>query len=243
MNIALPAFLIFLLVLPGSIFRASFHRAERTSLDFKPFASQTATSIIYAIFLHLFWSAITTAILNPFNISVDYTALLELLIGSKDDHSLIATHVAEYPSLIAIYYLSLSLFAFWFGIGIRAYVEKNQWDRRGPFESIFKFDTPWFYLFTGLTDNDSKNFDGVYLTAIVNVDGGSYLYQGALFEYEVDQEGNLDRVLLKRTFRRKLEEDNSNDSNTKWSPIEGDYFVLRYSEIVTLNIMYAKLTQ
>ena len=37
MNVALPALVIFLLVLPGFVFRSRFKRAERTALDYAPF--------------------------------------------------------------------------------------------------------------------------------------------------------------------------------------------------------------
>jgi len=37
MNVALPALIVFFLLLPGFVFRTNLKRVERTSLDFSPF--------------------------------------------------------------------------------------------------------------------------------------------------------------------------------------------------------------
>lgn len=42
MNVALPALIVFFLLLPGFIFRTNLKRVERTSLDFSPFRQVVA---------------------------------------------------------------------------------------------------------------------------------------------------------------------------------------------------------
>ena len=55
MNVALPALIVFFLLLPGFISRTNLKRAERTSLDFSPFGQVVAEAILWALALHLLW--------------------------------------------------------------------------------------------------------------------------------------------------------------------------------------------
>jgi hypothetical protein len=59
MNVALPALIVFLLLLPGFIFRTRLKRAERTSLDFSPFGQVAAEAVMWAVFAHLLWLAVS----------------------------------------------------------------------------------------------------------------------------------------------------------------------------------------
>nr|WP_132459939.1 hypothetical protein [Paraburkholderia sp. BL8N3] len=78
---------------------------------------------------------------------------------------------------------------------------------------------------------------------------GSYLYTGVLDGYEVNEDGQLDRLLLVQAQRRKLESDRQYDeisdqyldAAARFYPIAGDVFVLRYDEIKTLNVTYVSL--
>jgi len=53
MNVALPALIVFFLLLPGFIFRTNLKRAERTSLDFSPFGQVVAEGILWASVQHV----------------------------------------------------------------------------------------------------------------------------------------------------------------------------------------------
>lgn len=46
MNVALPAIVIFFVLLPGFIIRTRLKRAERTSLDFSPFSEVVAEAVV-----------------------------------------------------------------------------------------------------------------------------------------------------------------------------------------------------
>jgi len=59
MNVALPALIVFFLLLPGFIFRTNLKRAERTSLDFSPFGQVVAEGILWASVLHFFWLSVS----------------------------------------------------------------------------------------------------------------------------------------------------------------------------------------
>lgn len=85
------------------------------------------------------------------------------------------------------------------------------------------------------------------MSSIVNVSGKAYLYTGILDGYFIDHEGNLDRLIMQEVMRRPMADDKTPDTLgrelDRFYPIDGDYFVLRYSEAITLNIEYIKLTQ
>ncbi|MBT2794785.1 hypothetical protein [Paraburkholderia strydomiana] len=70
-----------------------------------------------------------------------------------------------------------------------------------------------------------------------------------LLDYEVNEHGELDRLLLVQAQRRKLDNDRVYDDDAqryaddpkRFYPIAGDVFVLRYEEIKTLNVSYLTL--
>jgi phage gp45-like len=55
-------------------------------------------------------------------------------------------------------------------------------------------------------------------------------------------------LILQQVLRRPLSKDKSVDQNgtrpgnERFYPVDGDNFVLRYSEAITLNVQYVKLT-
>lgn len=108
---------------------------------------------------------------------------------------------------------------------------------------------PWYYLLTGadLAEDDVPDF--IVVSAIVNVSGKAYLYTGILEEFFVDAEGKLDRVVLQEVMRRPIGADKNaheaegGEASSRFYPIDGDYFVLRYSEAITLNVEYVKLIE
>jgi hypothetical protein len=69
---------------------------------------------------------------------------------------------------------------------------------------------------------------------------------GIIADFFFDHSGSLDRVLLRSVERRKLSEDikpgKAIDSDDRYYEIEGDYFILRYSEMSTINIDYIFVT-
>jgi hypothetical protein len=69
-----------------------------------------------------------------------------------------------------------------------------------------------------------------------------------LDECFVNSEGELDRLVLQEVMRRPIVADKDatktgeGDDSSSFYDIDGDYFVLRYSETITRNIQYVKLT-
>lgn len=73
------------------------------------------------------------------------------------------------------------------------------------------------------------------------------LFVGVLDAFFVDAEGRLDRLVLQGVSRRPLANDQPRQGTepadiARFYATDGDSFVLRYSEAITLHIQYVKLT-
>jgi len=245
-NVAFSALLVFLLLLPGFLFRTYFKRAEKVVLDIKPFGQAAIDAFLAALVLDLvwYWGA---ALLTSYR--VNFNALLTLVAGDKSANfdGAIATVAAD-PWHPGVLFASLYAFAIVAGYGLRYAVTRWRLDRRGaPLANFLRFDTPWYYLFTGY-DRPTPP-DGVAIGAVVCLGSTAYLYTGVLIEYFLDDQGQLNRLVLASAARRPLSDDEaaSGDQDRplideRFYPIEGDYFVLRYSEVLTLNVRYLDLS-
>lgn len=255
MNIAFPAVLLFLLVLPGFLLRSAFTKADGTNLDFKPFTNRTAFSIIFAAIIHSIWIYIFVPICSY---QIHFNTLIDLLIGGNHtiEHR---EKILNEPTATFIYFITIYLFSYLGGRFFGALVRSLKWDRKSTFPNwlkwiadILKLDTNWYYLFSGINKEDSEtlNIIGVYIAAVVTFKDTAYLYQGLLSDYYLDENGCLERIELKNVYRRPFikqldadaQEFSTSNENERFEKVfykvKGHYFVLRSSEIQTLNIRY-----
>lgn len=243
MNVAFPALLVFLIILPGFIFRHSFRLSEKTIIDQTPFAAASVKGLVIAAFLHLPWVVLAEQIGHP----IDYNALLMLLSSPQRENALVETirQAADSFNWIVFYFISLFLGAALFGLLLRSIVVKFKLDRNRFVGRFVKFDTPWYYLFCGY--NETFEVDGVVVSAIVEIDKTAYVYTGLLKEYFFAPDGTLDRLVIEMAMRRPLSKDKESDGDDieeryeRFYTIAGDYFVLRYAEIKTLNIEFLRV--
>jgi hypothetical protein len=94
--------------------------------------------------------------------------------------------------------------------------------------------------------------DGVYFSAVVDHASGSYLYRGIVYDFTFDRDGSLDTIVLTDAHRRRLTDDREESDPTppvgpaqpdqRYYEIRGDFLVLRYAEIRTLNLDYFAVT-
>jgi hypothetical protein len=254
-NVAFSALLVFLLLLPGFLFRTYFKRAEKVVLDIKPFGQAAIDAFLTALVLDLLWYWLSHAFTGT---RVDFKALLALVAGEKSSElDRAIAELAGDPWHPGLFFASLYGFAIASGFALRRMVTRLKLDRRGaPLANFLRFDTPWYYLFTGYDRPTPPN--GVAIGAVVSLGGIAYLYTGVLVEYFLDDQGQLNRIVLASAARRLLSEDAVEESEPlspdggdmgapqygeeRFYPIEGDYFVLRYSEVLTLNVRYLDLS-
>lgn len=105
MNVALPALIVFLLVLPGFIFRSRFKRAERDSLDYSPFGQVAAEAVMWAGCAHLLWLAVSYQL---FGHSLDPVVLMKLLSSDPGGQARATDAVGRDFGWISAYFITLT---------------------------------------------------------------------------------------------------------------------------------------
>ncbi len=247
MNIAFSAVLVFILVLPGLLFRYTYQRGffRRSPVTVPSFAEDLAFSVLWAGLLHTLWLNLFAL----FGLRLEYGPLLALLVGQfgRDQIYLDDAVLALQTAHAAITFYFLSLFAAGYGMGyaFHALVRRQRWDRT---TRAFRFPNEWYYLFSGEeADVDEPN---VYVTVLLELKEGTYLYRGILQAWYFDRQGSLERIVLEEVLRRRLSEDRDSSepylppmrgTDERYYSVEGDLLVLRYNEIKTLNVEYLYL--
>ena len=239
MNFALPAILLFLIVLPGFLFRTRFKRAEQTSLDYSPFGRVVAEGFLWAFALHLVWVTIA----HGFGQSVHPATLVGLLSSSPELQAEAARDVSASASPLVVYFATLYAFATLLPTALRAAISHWRLDRsEARLSGLFRFnDAPWYYLLTGADFEPDEEPDYIAVAAIVDVAGTAYLYVGILADFFFGPDGQLDRMVLESVARRPMARDKGDADEDRFYDVEGDYFVIRYAEVITLNVKYFKL--
>ncbi|MDQ0086542.1 hypothetical protein J2W35_006925 [Variovorax boronicumulans] len=281
MNVALPALIVFALVLPGFVFRDRFKRNEKTALDYAPFGRVVAEAVMWASFLHGIWLLLAWLARDQV-LHID--VLLGLLSSNTVDQAKAIAFVHSRGDWLAEYFASLLLASFAVPSGLRWLITRCRLDRYGYWLSpwVRFHNAPWYYLLTGADFTKEELPDYINVSAIVNIAGAPYLYQGMLDDFFFASDGQLDRLILENVSRRPLskdkpalpiappadpEADAAGDANAtadmqtahggqstnetaspdtalpeqRFYPIDGDSFVLRMSEAITLNVQYVKL--
>jgi hypothetical protein len=249
-NIALPAIVVFLLLLPGFIARSRIKYVERQLLDYSPFGVVVAGAIVWAAALHALWLSLARLITGR---TVDVAALIGLISSDaptqRDAIHTVATDIG-WP---AVYLSSLLLVAFVLPVVIRLMVVRFRLDRaESSLRHVFRFhDAPWYYLLTGADFVAAEKPDLIAISAVVNIAGTPMLYTGMLDEFFPDQDGKLDRLVLQQVMRRPFADDKAQGvddaaittaaMSSRFYPVDGDCFVLRYAEAITLNVQYIRL--
>lgn len=245
MNIALPALVVFALLLPGFIARSRIKRAERSSLDYSPFGQIVTEAVLWAGALHLLWLGIAALI---FSRHLQPSLLLGLVVSDAAAQARAISNLTGELAWVAAYFGSLFAFAYCAPALIRAAIIRWRLDRAGaPLSPLLRFHAaPWYYLLTGADFPPGEEPDCIVVSAIVNIGGKPWIYMGILDDFFLDPDGKLDRVVLQEVMRRPLEADKqpgtpAEEELSRFYVVDGDYFVLRYAETVTLNIEYIKL--
>jgi len=255
-NLAFPALLIVILILPGVIARFWYRKGTwEYPVHVEPFAEQVFQGLIWAAALHFLWCAGAVFI---FQQAVDIRAVLTLLAApSGEPMERALASATSKPIVTLVYFVSLYLFAGLSGYWGHLLVRRTKLDRKLRF---FQFENEWHYVLSGeyfvdeqeqrvgLVDAEDSAIDVVQVSAVAEVGGDAYLYTGRLRRFFFDREGVLDRLVLTDTFRRKISADRESGQeqraaadDERFYKIEGDYFVIRYGELKNLNIGYWKL--
>jgi hypothetical protein len=221
---------------------------------------ELAYGVVFAILLHAFWLTLS----KTFGFDPDVRSALMLLTGNFGDKSnqldLALSSIADHELSVSGYFVSLYGWAAIAGALGHRLVRKLRLDHH---TRVFRFDNYWYYMLTGEVlaffenQHESRTVDGVYLSAVINQGVSSYLYRGIVYDFTYDRDGGLDTIVLTDAHRRSLAADRDDDPGAnedlsdssqlkspdeRYYEIHGDFFVLRYSEIRTLNLDYFSVT-
>lgn len=251
MEFAVSALFLLILLLPGFIIQATYTKGFwrwNSPTSNVSLTEQIPVAVVLASMLHAVWAGIAAALGQYVNIR---TTLMFLLGSYGHDEEYFAealTSVTEHPYKIFFYFITLYAVAAGLGYLCHHIVREQKWDRS---TRLLRFNNEWFYLLSGeITEfyefpEVLPKVDGVYLTAVVHHSDSDYLYRGIVADFFFDKTGNLDRVLLRLAHRRALSADREEDQDfseeqidKRYYHIEGDFFLLKYSEMSTINIDY-----
>ncbi len=255
MEFAVSAVFLIVLLLPGFILQTAYAKGFwrwNSPTSTRSLTEQIPAGIIIASILHAAWAGVSLL----FGYRVDFKSVAMLLTGSYGNDSAhfeaALNALTDNPYKIFFYFISLYSVAATIGYVAHSFVRKQRLDRR---TRVLRFNNQWFYLLTGEITQFKESaetypeVDGVFLNTIVHHEDGDYLYRGLVADFFFDKDGNLDRVLLRLVARRRLSNDRKpGEDPTPYEPderyyeIEGDFFVLRYSEMSTINIDYIFVT-
>jgi len=251
MEFAVSAIFLIVLLLPGFILQTAYTKGFwrwNSPTSNHSLSEQIPAGIVLAGVLHVVWCAIAVALGHQINLQAIFM-LLTGTYGHDEAHfDAAVSELTNNASRITFYFASLYLFAASIGYLLHFAVRRLRLDKT---TRIFRFNNHWFYLLSGeiaqFADSPIQiddEIDGLWLTTVVHHSDADYVYKGVVTDFFYDREGNLDRVYLTVAARRKLADDRqgeeigSAESESRYYPIEGDYLVLRYAEMSTINIDY-----
>lgn len=242
MNLALPALLIFVIILPGFIARTQIKKAERSTLDYSPFGLAVSEAVIWAFFLHTLWIFVSENIIGN---NISWGVFFGLFSSNQELQANSILKAAQDYDRVWLYFFSLYAFSLVIPKLIRMLVIRFRLDRYGCWSAFFfRFShAPWYYILSGADFKKNETPDLIKISAISDISGTPYIFDGVLDDYFFDDNGSLDRLIIIAAQRRPLSHDkNGKEYNEeRFYPIDGDYFVLKYSEIINLNVQYIKL--
>jgi len=266
MNLAFPAAVLFAFLLPGFLLRDAFRRPEGSLPDPTPFARRIVWSFLLTLLLNAVWCTAAQS-LTSYRVDWEALLLLVSGDHGSAYESAVQ-RIVSHPEGPMLYLFSLCIAAWAMGAFPRHLILSLRLDREGrPGAAWLRADTPWYYLLSGYdteTMPDVVHISAVveigkeaYLyVGLLNdyfLDSSGTLDRLVLSEVSrrpmgIDRTGALQEESGAESANHRTGGDSRGaddaavsamlDEEDRFYPIEGDYFVLKGSEIRTLNIRY-----
>jgi hypothetical protein len=250
MSLAFTTALLFLLAVPGIVFRLGYLSGEFSKRYVVPSPSDEVTwAIIPAVLLHALGLSLLS-LFTPYR--ADFQTLGVLLIGAHTD----SLNAAAFANLwansgkIVAYNGFLGLVGWVMGDGARRLVIR--WSLDTKFRSL-RFSNEFWYYLTGREWNlkQDRDFDIVWLDALVLTGSGALIYSGIFRKFDL-REGRLDSICLSEAQRvpvnlalknSTIDAGQSQDiAGTAGVEIPGKGLILKYENILNLNVSFYSLT-
>jgi hypothetical protein len=269
MNLALGGLLIFLLVIPGAVFRLFIIKSEsfENPLDTSRLA-EISFVLIPSLILHYFGYEILTNYLD-YNVRLDQ--IYYLIVGDSgneklDFNGVITPSFLKFLQYIGILILIASclgyiskklILLFYFDLKYKVFAISNEWDNLlSSREFIFeqkremwkdykqyigryfsgKMSFKRFIAYSRLYILYYRNLpiDLIQVDLLVRTPNSEVLYQGTLKKYFLSKGNKLDKIYLKRNFKKE----HCINSTKSFENIDSDILVFKGDEIINISVTY-----
>lgn len=243
MDIAFPALLLFLLIAPGFIFREFNQRRDVRASEATPLSRATFSALLAAVVLNVVACGVVAQLGFSVRLGDIFLMLVQPDVLDLAHYKVWQDFLNEYWRYPLGYFALTWSSAFLIGKLWMHIASLYGFERRSHCLSrMTRGDAPWIYLLEGL-DHDQL-VDGVWVAATVDLGGHALLYQGLLADFELAEDGVLDRIVLSEASRRDISRDKAGQaapSDARFYAIDGDRLVLKYEQMTSLNIRYVTL--
>jgi hypothetical protein len=230
-NLALPAFVILLALLPGiACFYGYFAgRFDKRTAGVSGF-EELALYVVLAIPI----DAVALWVCRWFGIDLDFGVVTRLLLGGSSDSS-VADVVGVFRrswALSSRTYFAILVFGFLLG----SFGRRTVWAcRLDTMFSILRLRHQWFYVLQGRL-RDMPRGVLAYVDVLTNHPDGSRLYRGLVVDFEISSTGAIDSLTL-----RDARRGHGRAGAFTWKDIPSSRLALMGSTIHSINMTYVAL--
>ena len=227
MSLALPTVLLALAIMPGILYRFFYHHAPAPHSPYSELIPQNITAAVtHGILFSVPAHVITLIFLSHWgDINGHLGIYFAAISGQRASPAFTSGLYYERWAEILVYLWTAMGLAAVSGYLVGVLVFKVlHLDRRINF---LKIPNKWYYRFAVGMKAMAR------IDALTQVGAETVLYQGVLHTFTVDRQGQLLELVLRGAKRRKF-----SDHSKKFSHIEGSKVVVKYADVLNLNISF-----
>ncbi len=256
MSLAIGFLIVFLLAVPGIVFRITYLSSPYSRRNINTTTlEEIYSSLIPAFIFHSF----CVIILHQLGHNIDYQFLFNLLIGSNTAKNI--NRLNDYLSAFLIYMFINLLLNFFAALWLRKMVLKHKLYKRYPLLSIYN---KWYDILKPKTDLQEEI--SVWLDVVLETRNDTLIYRGFLTDFWLDKDGGIKELHMEDVRRRVLSRDETNDPqhhvdqgvkpggvasdmlvpdnaltesiDERYYYIPGERFIIKYQDVRNMNITY-----
>jgi len=251
MNLALGVLVIFIISIPGIVFRLTYlsspysRRTINTTVIDEIFNSLIPAFIFHAVFI---------LVLDARSRRVDFQFIYNPLFGNESAKNI--DKLNDYLGGFFWYILLNTLVNFGFAAMLRFFVLRYKWYKTLSFLTIYN---RWYpVLKPEPTENGTIS---VWLDVLVETKDGGVLYRGFLTDFWLDKNGGIRELHFENVRRRVFKNDADPNGvsltingesvpeaeptaqellevDERYYYIPGEHFIIKYQDVLNMNITY-----
>jgi len=238
MNLALGFLIIFIIAIPGIVFRITYLSSPYSKRNINTTAiDEIFNSLIPAFIFH----SIFILILQAKGYQVDFQYIFNLLIGNNTAKNI--DELNGYLGGFLIYMLLITAVNFFSALLLRGLVLKFRWYKTFPSLGIYN---KWYYKLKPTAEKEEKI--SVWLDVLVETRNETLLYRGFLTDFWLDKEGGIKELHMEDVRRRVLskdvqavheavnEDELAEQVDERYYYIPGELFIIE--DVKNMNITY-----